>query len=613
MFTRSAGAWTQQGPKLVGSGALPSPFGTESAVALSADGNTAVLGSWGDDNQTGATWIFTRIGGVWSQQSQKLVGTGAIGAAAQGFALAVSADGNTALVGGLGDNQVGAVWVFTRSAGAWSQQGNKLTIAGATEVGCSVALSSDGNTALIGGLFPTNVGTAWLFSRSAGVWTQLAGNLVGSDEVYTGTALPKLALSQDGSTALLGWITHGNNVGATYAFIRSSDGWSQQGPPMVGSGYVPSPPFGFVWQGNAVALSADGNTALVGGSADNDMGAAWIFQRNGGSWHQVGDKLVGTGAIKLTYDPGQGWAVALSADGRTALIGGIGDNNQVGAVWVFTAPQPSTTALSASANPSAYGQTVTYKATVSSGATGTITFTIDGVVQSTIPLSGSVAQFSIANLSPGSHAVVAAYNGDPTNAPSTSNVITQTVNPLGVISLWANTVVNLSGSARVPVSVASPAPAAGLTIYLTSSDPSKVTVPPSVFIPAGRTSPSVQPLVTALNLGTVSITASALGYTSATQSVYVEATLTFAGCCVAIYGPSGSAVLTLSAPAPQGGLTIQLVSDNPKVATVPPTITFPAYMSSVNVPITRVASGMAVVHASDPPYLPDTSIRVTMP
>src|ERR1700737_389778 len=79
------------------------------------------------------------------QQGPKLVGTGAVGFAGQGASVAVSADGNTALVGGLYDNQTGygsgAAWVFTRSDGVWSQQGYKLSSGvGNSLQGQSVAL-----------------------------------------------------------------------------------------------------------------------------------------------------------------------------------------------------------------------------------------------------------------------------------------------------------------------------------------------------------------------------------------------------------------------------------------------------------------------------------------
>ena len=73
--------------------------------------------------------MFTRSAGVWSQQGAKLTGAGESGEGEFGEAVALSADGNTALVGGPEDDTaVGAAWVFTRSvAGVWSQQGSKLT------------------------------------------------------------------------------------------------------------------------------------------------------------------------------------------------------------------------------------------------------------------------------------------------------------------------------------------------------------------------------------------------------------------------------------------------------------------------------------------------------
>ena len=71
-----------------------------SSVALSADGDTALVGGPYDDLRTGAAWVFTGSGGAWTQQGSKLVGAGAVGNAAQGVSVALSADGNTAIVGG---------------------------------------------------------------------------------------------------------------------------------------------------------------------------------------------------------------------------------------------------------------------------------------------------------------------------------------------------------------------------------------------------------------------------------------------------------------------------------------------------------------------------------
>src|SRR5262249_21484206 len=110
--------------------------------------------------------------GVFVQQGPKLVGPGATGASDQGMSVALSCEGNTLIFGGLRDAKPdppevgGAAWVFTRSGGVWSPQGNKLVAPGGADFGSSVALSADGNTALIGD--PDNngaFGAAWVFVR----------------------------------------------------------------------------------------------------------------------------------------------------------------------------------------------------------------------------------------------------------------------------------------------------------------------------------------------------------------------------------------------------------------------------------------------------------------
>jgi hypothetical protein len=70
--------FTQQGPKLVGT--LPVGNAQEgTSVALSADGNTAIVGGQNDNSAIGAAWAYTRSNGAWGQQGSKLVGTGAVG------------------------------------------------------------------------------------------------------------------------------------------------------------------------------------------------------------------------------------------------------------------------------------------------------------------------------------------------------------------------------------------------------------------------------------------------------------------------------------------------------------------------------------------------------
>src|SRR5439155_9698649 len=126
-------------------------------VAVSADGNTAIVCAPEDNNNIGAAWVFTRINGVWSQQSPKLVGSNVANSVSTlGMSVALSADGTTALLGRINDDfGTGAVWVFTRVGGMWIHKGNKLVGSGASggkaQQGMSAALSADGNGALVGG------------------------------------------------------------------------------------------------------------------------------------------------------------------------------------------------------------------------------------------------------------------------------------------------------------------------------------------------------------------------------------------------------------------------------------------------------------------------------
>jgi hypothetical protein len=339
VFTRSGGAWRQQGGKLVGT---TSEYGgglwsQGASVALSSDGNTAIIGGPSDNRTTGAAWVFTRSGSIWAQQGNKLVGSGASEPPlppGQGMSVALSADGNTAIVGGWGAE---GAWVFTRSGGSWTQQGKKLVGSGAVgkaRQGMSVALSADGNTAIVGGWSDNGkTGAAWVFTRSwGGVWTQQGKKLVGIDAVGSACQGMSVALSADGNTAIVGgpgdnrWdrsVPFGlGTAGAAWVFTRSGGVWTQQGDKLVSTGRVGR-------LGVSVALSADGNIAIVGGFAE-DAGAALVFSRRGGHWTQD-EQLIGAGAVGKSAP-----SVALSADGSIVMVGGSNDNGGVGAAWMFT-------------------------------------------------------------------------------------------------------------------------------------------------------------------------------------------------------------------------------------------------------------------------------------
>ena len=89
----------------------------------------------------------------------------------------------------------------------------------------------------------------------------------------------------------------------------------------------------------------------------------------------------------------------------------------------------TTTTLTSSANPSVYGQSVTFTATVSSSAaTGTVTFEDGSTAIGTGTLSGGVATYTTSVLAIGTPSITAVYGGDTNFTGSTSSVLSQVVN-----------------------------------------------------------------------------------------------------------------------------------------------------------------------------------------
>jgi Big-like domain-containing protein/FG-GAP repeat protein len=313
------------------------------SVAISADGNTALIGGPQDQgngtvNDIGAAWVFVRSGGVWSQQGPKILPNDRAGATSDfGTSVALSADGNTALIGGDFDNAFdGAAWVFTRSGATWSQQGPKLTGAAGSNFGVSVALSSDGSTALIGATQGGTAGSAYVFTRSASTWAPQGPVLTPSDAVGNAGFGEAVALSGDGKTALIGGHFDNSTTGAAWIFTPTGSTWIERAKivpgdedPSPGSFAPPAAAFG-----EAVDLSSDGTTALIGGPQNaGGEGAAWVYTGSGTTWNEQ-RKLTPNGVTDSLSALGS--SVALSADGNTAAAGASNDSSGVGAVLVFT-------------------------------------------------------------------------------------------------------------------------------------------------------------------------------------------------------------------------------------------------------------------------------------
>ena len=165
-----------------------------------------------------------------------------------------------------------------------------------------------------------------MFTRRAGTWSQ-TGVLTGSGAAADDSFGWSVALSAQGSTALVGAFEHDKNAGAGYVFTLRGGIWSQAGE-LTASGTASGNQFG-----TSVALSAEGSTALVGAVGhDKNAGAGYVFTRRDGTWSQAGE-LTASGTA-----PGNqfGASVALSASGSTALVGAIGYNSYAGAGYVFT-------------------------------------------------------------------------------------------------------------------------------------------------------------------------------------------------------------------------------------------------------------------------------------
>lgn len=360
-------------------------------VALSGDGTTLAVGAPGEDSaadgvggnqadnsaiDSGAVYIYTRdASGNWSQQVYLKASNSHTGANF-GESLALSDDGNTLIVGApledssaktINGNQAshaaagaGAVYVFTRNAGAWSQQAYvKASNAYANAYfGWSVALSADGNTFVAGATgeasnatgvngnandrSAANAGAAYVFTRSGSSWAQQAyikASNTGAEDNFgaavrlnaAGTVLAVGAPFEASSANTVNGSQTNNsaaNFGAVYVFARNASTWSQQA-------YIKSSNGGSEDNfGNALALDAAGTTLAVGapyewsayGAPDSvsapKSGTVYVFTNNGG-WSQ--EALVK--ATNANANDNFGSAVALSRNGNLLIVGAIGESS----------------------------------------------------------------------------------------------------------------------------------------------------------------------------------------------------------------------------------------------------------------------------------------------
>jgi hypothetical protein len=358
VFVGSGTSWSQQAKLTASDGASFDELGS----SVSISGDTALVGAHYDGTagyNAGSAYVFVRSGTSWSQQAELIASDTTT---EHEFGWSVSACGDTALVGAYRDDehgiQAGAAYVFVRSGTVWSEQA-KLTAADAATAdnfGYAVALSGD--TALVGARYDDDAGnisgSAYVFVRSGTSWAQQA-KLVASDADAGDEFGFSVALCAD--TALIGAIADDHeeaNEGSAYVFVRSGTSWSQQAKVWSEDTDL-SDLFGY-------SVSVNGDTALVGCPYLNGEGAAYSFHRMGTSWNQEAE------LSSSDAEAGDGFGLGVAVSGSSALIGVPNDDDvcptyplcDSGAAYVFERGCPTpwqaseTTRLGFPPNPHAF-------------------------------------------------------------------------------------------------------------------------------------------------------------------------------------------------------------------------------------------------------------------
>ncbi len=277
VFTRSGTTWTQQAKLLAADAAPADGFGYSVAIR----GDTIVVGAPLEDDaagDAGAAYVFTRSGTTWTQQAKL---TAADAGVLDNFGAAVAIDAESVVVGSPGDDEGadlsrGSAYVYTRSGVTWTQQA-KLVAADAAAgdlFGNSVSIDLD--TVAIGAPLDDDTasdsGSGHLFTRTAGAWTQQA-KLVASDP-EAGDRFG-FSIGVDGNRTVVGADREGaagSQAGAAYVFDRAGASWPQTTKLLASDSAV----------GDQFGYSVDINGRMVIGAhldddRGNNAGAAYAF------------------------------------------------------------------------------------------------------------------------------------------------------------------------------------------------------------------------------------------------------------------------------------------------------------------------------------------------
>jgi hypothetical protein len=266
VFARTGTTWTQQALITPPDGAVGDAFGN----AVSLSGSTLVVGASQKASATGAAYVFVRSGATWAQQAELTASDG--GPAGQ-FAYSVVVSGNAAFFGAFGHS---TAYAFVRSGTTWSQQQELRPgdPTGSDEFGGSLALG--GNALFVGAPNKaTHTGAVYVFTNSGGAWTQQQKLLASDGATNDGFGT---AVAVSGTTAWIGAPGHSGHAGAAYVFTGSGASWSQQQVVLDTTGASND------FFGSSIALAP--GTAIVGAPGFLSRGTAYVYTQSGVPWSQ---------------------------------------------------------------------------------------------------------------------------------------------------------------------------------------------------------------------------------------------------------------------------------------------------------------------------------------
>jgi hypothetical protein len=260
-----------------------------------------------------------------------------------GACMDCSADGNTLLVGypGASDASVGAGIVYVRTGTSWSFQAGLQGVVNQTSgdnQGSSVALSSDGNVAAIGGpnndstTTGTSDGRVWIFNRTGTAWTETA-SLAATDQTGTNQGF-SVALSSAGTILAVGApsFTGGQGAGCTYIWKQSGGIWPSTPTQQVIGTYISSfTGLSSQGQGINVCLSSDGTILSVLSGyqylSNPVAGIIFVFQLINNSYTQIASLSSSDGVGTIAF----GHTMRMSGDGAMIIVSNYTNNAQTSA------------------------------------------------------------------------------------------------------------------------------------------------------------------------------------------------------------------------------------------------------------------------------------------